>query len=219
MSKQVRSKLWFIRVDGPWEHLKLKSKDVKGWIDYSGCIIGYHNGDKEVPNPHLHMCLMLRSELQKQSLDTRVKKLFGVAKGGYSSKVWDGNLGRGAVSYLLHDPKGEIDDSIGLTPDQWASLKLTNEVIQEEITKAKEKASHKVIDYVLEKITESGEKWDAERIYLQIIKGVWNRMFYDPGDFQLQKYIDEILIRQCENENELTAYAYSRMMRLAVFKK
>lgn len=221
MSKTIRSNTWFLRITAPWEHIKTKVGEMMAWIDYSGCIVGYHEPDKEDPTRHAHICLMLRSTLQKQSLDTRIKKLFDVAGNKqYSSKVWDGNLGKGAVSYLFHDPKAEIQNNIGMTDEQIASAKYANDIIQEQIKENKEKASHKVIDYVMNKIAESGSKWDKYEILQCIVKAVYDRQFYYPGDFQLSKYIDEIMIRQTMgDEKELARVCDDLASRLSTFRR
>lgn len=220
MSKSVRSNMWFFRITAPWEHIKSKVPDMMGWIDYSGCVIGYHEPDKEDPARHAHVCIVLRSTLQKQSFDSRIKKLFDVAGNAqFCNKVWDGNLGKGAVSYMFHDPKAEIQNHIGMTDEQMATAKYANDIIQEQIKEAKEKSSHKVIDYVMNKISESG-KMDKYEILHCIIKAVYDRQFYYPGDFQLSKYIDEIMIRQTMgDEKELLRLTDDIASRLPTFRK
>ena len=214
MPSVAKSKLWFIRVTAPWEHLKTKELDIKGWIDYDGMMLGYHHGDK-AGAPHVHICLRLKSELQKQSIDVRIKKLYGVEKGQYTSKVWDGK--RECISYLYHDKNGEVYNELGLSPADIDEIKKLNDSIQKVVQENKARASHKVVDYVIEKY----EGTDRHRIATIILRAVADGLFYDPGDFQLEKYINEIELKNAKliSDEELERSIESRISRLSSFRR
>lgn len=214
MPSVVRSKLWYIRITAPWEHIENKVKELKGWVDYTGSFIGYHTGDK-TKKQHAHIALSLSSELQKQSIDTRMKKLFGVERSDYSSKPWDGE--HDALAYMYHDTEAKIDNGLSLTDEQIESLKARNNDIQKIVSKAKEHASNRVVDYVLNLIRESGQPdWSPEEIGFQIQKAIYQGLFYDPGDFVLERYINEILCKQCQTEDQLRQMWAVRFSRLKI---
>ena len=72
MPSVAKSSKWFIRITSPWDHIRSKVSTIQGWIDYESMMIGYHHGDKRGA-PHAHFCLVMKTELQKQSIDVRMK--------------------------------------------------------------------------------------------------------------------------------------------------
>lgn len=200
MPSVARSKSWYVRVTAPWEFLQQKMVVVCSWIDYEGYFAGYHIGEK-TEKPHVHIALKLKSDLQKQSLDKRLKELFQVKGSDYSSKPWDGE--EDALSYMYHDNKVEIDNQLGLSNDAIERIKARNIQVQKIVAEAKEKASCKVVEYVLTKIHESGTFWNIRAIAYEIWKGVHSGQFYHPGP-QYKRYIEEIYCKQCKDEEELS---------------
>lgn len=216
VAKHITSYNWFIRIDGPHEHLRNKLSDVSGWIDYNGMCWALHNGVNNKENPHVHICLKLSSCIQKQSLDTRIKKLFGVKGAEYSSVVWD--LKDEALQYLFHeDEECEWFNGLQLDPDRISTLKLNCKIVKDAVEKAKEKASHRVVDKILDLIAKSGNKWSAYDIGFEIQKMVWRKESYDPGNFMLERYIYEILAKQCQSEQDLDAMWNDRCRQLKCF--
>lgn len=199
MPSVARSKSWYVRVTAPWEFLQQKMVTIRSWVDYDGYFAGFHIGEK-TEKPHVHIALKLKSDLQKQSLDKRLKELFQVRGSDYSSKPWDG--GEDALSYMYHDVKAEIDNQMGFSSDVIERIKARNIQVQKIVAEAKEKASCKVVEYVLNKIQESGNMWDIRAIAFEIWKGVHSGQFYHPGP-QFKRYIEEIYCKQCNDEEEL----------------
>lgn len=205
---------WFIRITAPWEHIRSKMATIKGWIDYEGMMVGYHHGDKRGA-PHAHICLSLKTELQKQSVDTRFKKLYDVSGSTYSSKPWDGD--KKAMSYLYHDPKGEVVNEMGLTESELAELTNLNTEIQKVVEVNKGRASHKVVEYVL---AQANSGWSRYDIGECILRAVAQGEFYDPGDFALERYINEIELKLNKDDRDrLTTVIHSRLNRLASFRR
>lgn len=209
-----KSYKWFVRITAPWEHVRSKMETIKGWIDYDGMLVGFHHGDKRGA-PHAHICLNLKSELQKQSLDTRFKKLYDVSGSQYSSKAWDGD--KKAMSYLYHDSKGVVENHMGLTDHELEELQGLNHEIQKVVQVNKGRASHKVVEYVLQHATLGWTRYDIGEC---ILRAVAQGEFYDPGDFALERYINEIELKLAkDNKVELDTVIASRLNRLASFRR
>lgn len=197
--KSDKSTKWFVRITAPWEHLEAKYKLVREWIDYDSSAIGYHIGSK-TGKAHAHIVLKLKSELQKQSIDTRFKKLFDVKGSDYSSKLWDGS--KKALSYLYHDKAGKVEIDMVLSDDEKKEIDSLVTVYDEVVTTAKAKASYKCVDCVLEAIKESGELWDVRKIVRYIFSGVREGRWHPPGSM-MERYVDEIRIKQGTDEDAL----------------
>lgn len=190
--KGDRSTKWFIRVTAPWEHIEQKYKLVREWIDYQSSAIGYHIGTK-TGKAHCHIVLQLASDLQKQSLDVRVKHLFDVKGHDYSSKLWDGN--KKTLSYLYHDKAGKVEVHMPLSDDEKKEVENLVVVYDEIVTTAKAKASYKCVDVVLEAIKDSGKYWNSRDICHYIFSGVREGKWHPPGSM-MERYVDEIRIKQ-----------------------
>lgn len=212
-NNQVKSKTWFIRITAPWEHIQSKTTTIQGWIDYDGAMLGLHHGDKGGA-PHAHIVLRLKGELQKQSVDARFKKLYDVSGARYSSKQWDGNLK--AISYLYHDKEGSVFNYMGFTEEALQEVKDLNTEIQKVVAVNKGKASNKVVEYAMAHCT-SG--WTRREIAHYILTAVANGEFYDPGDFALEKYLNEIELKLASgNKVDLERVIDARLSRLSSFR-
>lgn len=208
MPSVAKSKMWYIRVTGPHEFLRQKLPTIQSWIDYSGMFVGLHNPDKDNENPHCHIALKIHSEIQKQSLDTRVKKLFDVSGAQYSSKVWDGDSR--ALSYMYHDEKAEIINKLGLTDAELEELKRTNGLVQEQVELAKEKASHKILDYAVSKCNTTMSRHEIGAV---ILRAVMDGLFHHPGPYRLVNYILEVelLLRKESPQEEKERIIYQQL--------
>lgn len=121
---------------------------------------------------------------------------------------------------MFHDTEGKVDNSLGLTDEQIEKLKSRNQDIQKIVSKAKEQASNRVVEYVLTKIREAGnEQWTEYEIGYAIQKAIHQGLFYDPGDFVLERYINEILCKQCQTEDQLRMMWDARFRRLKISKE
>lgn len=214
MPSVAKSTKWYVRITAPHEHCENKLRDVKGWIDYEASMVGFHIGGK-TGKPHIHIALKMKTELQKQSIDARFKKLFDVKGADYSSKIWDGD--NKALSYMYHDEGGRVISDLGLSEAEIADLKRMNAIVQEQVKVAKEKASYKCVEYVLEKIRESGYTWTAYEIGWCIQQAIYSGRIHEPGDYQLERFINEILCKQCTSEDELRRMFENRMQRMKIF--
>lgn len=208
------SHYWFIRITAPWEHIESKLAEMRGWVDFSGMMVGLHHGDKQGA-PHGHICLRLKSELQKQSLDKRLKKLFDVAGRQYTSKVWDNNIK--CMSYLYHDKKGKVINHMNLSDEELEQIKSLNDDIQKIVEVNKGRASNKVVQHVLDQANEDWTRWEIGSC---ILKAVAEGLFYDPGDFALERYINEIELKLNKSDKgRLDEVIASRLNRLSSFRR
>lgn len=197
--KSDKSTKWFIRVTAPWEYIESKYKAVCEMIDYNSSAIGYHIGNK-TKKPHAHIALIINTELQKQSLDVRLKKLFDLKGTEYSSKPWDGS--KKALSYLYHDKAGKVDIKMELSDDEKREINQLVDVYDSIVTTAKTKASNKLLDIVLEAISDSGETWSERRIVEFIIRRCRAGLSYSMPQLKLECLVQDIRLRQ-HGKNEL----------------
>lgn len=194
MPSDAKSRQWFIRITDGWKSIEEKVKTLQTWLDLEYYAIGYHTGSKS-KKEHAHIAVSLHKVLQKQSLDTRFKKLFNVKGPNYSSKLWDGS--DKVLSYLYHDKSGKIElFKLELSDDRQEKIKNTVELYTDIVKTAKEKSSKKIVDNVLEEIKESGKKWTEPMIAEHIYQAISVGKYHNPGIFQMERYVEEIMLRQ-----------------------
>jgi len=215
MPSVAKSSNWFVRVDGSQEFLKekcllLSAQCVK-------MISVFHQG-KKAENPHCHFLCSTDGDLQKQSWDVKLKKLFGVSGNGYSSKPWDGNLiEEGAGTYLFHE---SIDSPILCSKDVSAEeidkIKSTAKLVNKVIEANRQKAETKIPAKVIEKWQASGEDiWHDQRIVTCICEMARDGECYLPkGDFQWKAYVEEVKLKMCKTPEDFNNFARGTYMRL-----
>ena len=206
---RVSGDKWFVRVDGAESFLRSKCQEVAGWLDTTQLLAVYHLGQKK-ENPHCHFVIEMSSTLQKQSFDIRIKNLFEVVKGtSYSTKLWDGNYGEGAASYLFHETDAPILSCKGYTEIHINGFKSANESVQKMILINKEKANTKLLDKALDEFTpleyHSTTKFE---IYLYMLNCIRKSENYHPGDHNLKRYVLEVDLK-LQPEDRFRDYAQS----------
>lgn len=208
MPSVTKAYKWFVRVDGPHDWVKERMREVLGWVDtlrMLGCV---HEGEKK-DNPHCHFVLDLSSELQKQSFDARIKKVFkGVSRSQYSSKPWDG--GDAACAYMFHESDDCVCVNKGFTQDDIKRFGALNEATQKVIEVNKGKASGRIVDRVLQEVTPDWSRYDIAKKMLMLIR---DGEFYEPGDFQLKRYIEEVYMKS-RTDKDFPDYMEERISRL-----
>jgi len=213
MPSVQKSDAWYIRITAPWEHIKSKCSGNMNRVDFSGSFIAYHIGEK-TKKPHAHIALVLTSFLQKQSIDVWAKSLFGVKGSDYSNKPWDKNPQ--VLRYGFHDPQAEVINNLGLSEETMERLRQESKVITSAVADAKGKASNRLPDYVLDNITASGNKMTPDEIGYAMFKAVYEGKFHNPSNFQYESYINEVMIRQCTDEEELKTAWNDRRAQLRI---
>lgn len=192
--KNTVSTQWFIRVDYPREHVEEKVKQVLQWIDLDKILAVFHNGEKG-DNPHFHAIVSLNKELQKQSFDTRIKKLFNTKDRQYSSKAWDGKAGAG--SYLFHENTSDIICKKGYTDDDIKEFKRLNVEVQKVVEINKERGTNKSIQRIMDDLPENPSK---RQIFMKVMNEIREGRMYHPGNYRLPTIIEEIFIKKCPKE-------------------
>lgn len=209
MVKTDKSYKWFVRVDVSKDNAITNANTMLSWIDIKRLLMIHHMGDKN-DNPHVHFVLELKSELQKQSLDTRLKKVFSIEKRSqYSSKVWDG--GDEACSYMFHESNAPILCNKDFTEDEIVRFRVLNESVQKVVEVNKQKASCRAPDRAVEYFKDcSPSRRDVLELF---IKWIRDGEMYEPGDFQMARYIEEVIVKTTAND-DLNWYVDSRLKRI-----
>jgi len=203
MPSTTRSNKWFARITVPHEFAKSKINDVLSWIDLTSLLVATHVGERN-EGEHIHLVVMLTSNLQKQSFDVRLKNLYGV-KGNafYSSKPWDGN--DSACSYLFHDPNAQIIANKGYTESDLDRFRKLNADVQKVIAINKDRASNRHADKLVEWAGETGVGLSRYAIYKEIMRRVREGEMYYPGEYNLKKLVEEVYVRIL-TDDEFSSY-------------
>lgn len=210
MPQVDRSDKWFVRITLP--HLILKEKVAQLlWVDVVKLLVVTHVGDK-TEKEHCHFVVEMSSNLQKQSLLHRVKKIYGVTGNEQlSAKPWDGNTD--ACSYLFHDPVAEIIHNKGYTDEDITAYRLRNESVQKIVAENKKRASGRCVDRALKAIADGELTRDSVKIAMYLFKLIRDGEMYEPGDFLIKRYVEEIMSKSVSGV-EWEKYAVSRAEKL-----
>jgi len=197
--ERVSGDKWFVRVTGQESFLRQKCRELQGWIDTSTCHGVFHAGASTKENPHVHIIMSMTQVLQKQSFDIRIKKLFEVAGAQYSTKLWDGEYGSGAGSYLYHEgDDSPVLCSKGLTDLHIEGFKEANKQTQRVVALAKEKAETKLVGKAVNEFKHRPFSMDMEEeIFIYMLKLCKDGENHFPGDFGLKKYTQEAHMKLC----------------------
>lgn len=192
--KSAKGSNWFVRSDGSEEFLRQKCGELATWIDVKAVLAVYHvGGSKE--NPHCHICVETTSEIQKQSWDLRIKKLFGIEKRSqYSTKLWDGIRDAGAASYMFHEGEAKILANKGWNEDDISAAKAHNAAVQKVVALNKERASNKLVDKAIEHFQKEEYPARIEILEYMLMECREGNNYY-PGTFMLKKFVEEVQLK------------------------
>lgn len=197
-TKAQRSQFWFVRADGPEEFLRQKWVQLSQQLDVKAVLAVFHVGGKK-ENPHCHACIELTTSPQKQSVDDRLKRLFSIVKGhDYSSKIWDGERGLGAGSYMFHEGANVLVNK-GWSDAEIEEAKKANEAVQKVIKVNNERASTKLVDKAL--LAFVGMTPSRREILRYMLKECRDGGSYYPGTFMLKKYVEEVQLKLTTNDD------------------
>jgi len=206
-ASRVKSKLWFVRVDGVEEYLRQKCGELSRCLDVKAILSAYHTG-KTKENPHCHFVIEISSEIQKQSFAVRIKSLFGIEKKSqYAIDVWDGKRDVGAVSYLFHEENVKIITNVGFTDEELSFAKKSNDAIQAVVAVNAERASGKLVNRAL---IEFPPEQHATRLDIlkYMLKEIQTGNAYHPGAYRLKQMVEEVEIKRLRSDDELESYAF-----------
>lgn len=210
MPSVAKSNAWFVRVTAPMEFLKSKVTGLIGALEAPIKLLAvYHEGDSK-ENPHCHFVVLYQKEVQKQSIDVKYKKHFGVSGNQYSSKPWDGR--DEACAYMFHesDDISRILANKGFTDEDIERFKEMNRVSQKVQEINKEKASGRVVNKI---IAIANESWTKHDILNEMFKRIREGDMYEPGDFMLKRYVEEIYLK-LRPDDEWEDYCRNRALRI-----
>lgn len=156
------------------------------------------------------MLLQLTSELQKQSLDVRIKTLFGVKGVDYSCKPWDGADAAGG--YMYHDNKYVDFANKGFPLETIKRYIELNDKTQAVIAVNKEKGANKNVDAILEIF--ANDKPSKIEVTKEFLRRVRDGKMYDPGDWKLKSMTEEVMMKLCKTEDEFEAYCHARLQNI-----
>lgn len=209
MGKQDKSTKWFVRVDVNRVGGIACAGVMEQWIDLKRLLMAHHMGEKG-ENPHVHFVIELASEIQKQSFDVRLKKVFTVeTRSQYSSKIWDGR--DECCSYLFHECDDCIVHNKGFTEDEINRFRALNKSVQNVIAVNKDKASCRAPERAIAHFgtSDPSRREVLEWFLLEIKQG---RM-YEPGDWQMAKYVEEVVMK-CTADDNWSWYVDSRYKKI-----
>lgn len=205
-ASRVKSTMWFVRVDGPKDHLRMKCVELSRCLDVKAILSAYHTGESK-ENPHCHFVIEIANEVQKQSFAVRIKTLFGIEKKSqYSLNVWDGKRAVGAVSYLFHESNAEIIANVGFTDEELSIAKQANEAVQAVVAINQERASGKLVNRALIEFPIEQHVSRLE-ILFWMLKEIKEGRSYHPGNGRLKQMVDEVIIKRTSGDDELRDYA------------
>lgn len=197
----IVSQRWFVRTTLPHERFTNRANESPlSFMDHLRMLAVAHVGEK-TEKEHVHVLVELSEPLQKQSVDKRYKRVFGVSGADYSSKPWDGDMGAGAGSYLFHDPTATILINKGFSTDEIDNFRKLNEDVRKVVEVNKQRASGRCVERVLKEIAESDREWKREEIARKLLKDIREGVMYEPGDYVLRRYIEEIYGKQLTQTN------------------
>jgi len=220
MPSIAKSDKWFFRITLSHETISLLWKTALSTIkliDMERCLIVSHLGAK-TEKEHVHGIIHLSKVLQKQSFDVRLKSIFNVSGADYSSKPWDGGMEHGAGSYMYHDPTATEIYNKGFTEENITTFKKCNADVAVIIDENKSRASGRCVERILARIKTSNRNWTRREILMNILSDIKEDLMYECGDYNLNKYLEEIYMKQMAKD-EWLEYANYRITHLLRFNQ
>lgn len=170
--------------DGYYDTLvKLFDDDIFTWV-----LMVHHRGKKK-ENPHFHA--VFRTDKVEDDLRKLFKANLTQAKGNknYSLRVTDEN--EKVKSYLFHE-ESPVEYSKGVPSEEIEYYQVKNQEVQKEL---KENTPNKVIDSVVQKLTD----WHKEKrvpphtlCFRLIMEELISRGDWIPNKFQVERWINKV---------------------------
>lgn len=204
---------WFIRITQPHDFVRSQLSDITTWSNVVRVLVVSHVGDKS-KKQHVHMLLSLNKALQQQSVNAIFRKFFTEPR-CMSIKVWDGKTdGQSALSYLWHDSSAEVLFSKGFTDTELEASRVVCAGVVEEVNKRKQRAPGHCVSKILDEIVASKRVWNEEQICMRILKLIRDGEMYEPGDFLISRYVNEIQSKQPQHTDRWKTWAENRVCKI-----
>jgi len=162
--------------------------------DYTKVLAISHKGEKG-ENPHYHITFL--TNVKPKAFRARMVKTFDLGKGNQhmSIKEWDGK--DEANAYMFHEKGYRMILNKGYSEDDILRFIKINEEVTKKVEKAKEKASWKLEEILVNKITLEVDKERIKRmtsrdIAYYVLRECFESDKYQPNDFQLKGMCDRI---------------------------
>jgi len=164
--------------------------------DYEAIVAVKHKGSK---GDNIHYHLVVKTHVKDQAFRVRLRKVFNQGKGNehMSIKPWDGNID--AISYLFHEEGDETPmlEQYNVSDETIAKAKARNNEVRAQVSKAKERASWRLEDEVMAKVTDQYTEDDIAR---ELIRTALNNNKYIPNDFLLRAMTQRIRFRMLDGD-------------------
>lgn len=207
------SRHWFIRITQPHDFIKTQLHDIEAWSNLERVIVVSHVGAK-TKKQHVHILLTLIEERQHQSINVIFKKFFTEPR-CISIKKWDGVVsGESALSYLWHDAFAQIVYNKGFSKEVIEQSRRVCTDVQAEVNKRKQRASGHCVSRILDEIVMTKEVWTEEAICMRILAMVRDGEIYEPGDFLIARYVNEIYSKQPQKRSQWLNWARGRVCKI-----
>lgn len=180
--------------------------------DYEKVFAIYHKGGKG-ENPHFHVTI--KTLVKQQALRVRLRNIFVKGEGNkhMSLKQWDGALQ--ANSYMFHEDGAPIICNKGYTDEDIEVMRKTNDKVQKEIEKCKQKASWRLEEVVVKRVLASNLGGISQReIARMILQEAFQSDKYQPNDFQLKAMADRVRYITSKSEEDKDATIHSILERI-----
>lgn len=187
---------YFVRIDYKEEYVAL----IKGLAedsDFNKVLFVYHTGEGQ-ENPHWHGCI--GTSLKDSTMRKRMKRIFTLGKGNghMSIKPWETD---GAVSYMFHENGAPITVCKGFDDSEIVKARVANDKIQEEVKKAKDKASWKLEEQAYEKLVARKKEYYSEmEIGMTIVELALTGDKYVPNDWLLRAMVTKLQYKLAKTE-------------------
>lgn len=204
---------WFIRITQPHDFVRTQLSDITTWSNVVRVLVVSHVGEK-TKKQHVHMLLSLNKALQQQSVNAIFRKFFTEAR-CMSIKVWDGKTeGQSALSYLWHDDSAEVLFSKGFTDTELENSRVVCTAVVKEVQQRKQRAPGHCVSKILDEIVASKKVWNEDQICMRILKLIRDGEMYEPGDFLISRYVNEIYSKQPQHTDRWNRWAQARVCKI-----
>ena len=196
MPETTTSRGWFIRVTAPHAEIVAKVSAEGAWDillpPHTIRVACLHVG-KKTHREHAHFLVMLETKIQQQSMKLRWKRIFTEPR-CISMKPWDGRLGgESALSYLHHDDQADFFDYVGVTAQQLEEARVVHANVSARVDVVRQRASGHCVERILGVIRQNPTiQYSRQTICLMILNLIRDGFMYEPGDYMIKKYVEEI---------------------------
>lgn len=204
---------WFVRITQPHEFVKIQLSSILTWSSVKRVLVVSHVGEK-TKKQHVHLLLSVVRPLQQQTVSVMFKKFF-LEPRCISVKQWDGKCeGESALSYLWHDTSAQILFNKGFDDDIINASKQVCADVVNVVNERKQRSPGHCVSKILDEIIKSKRVWNEQQICMRILNMIRDGQMYEPGDFMITRYVNEIYSKQPQERERWNNWANNRVCRI-----